>query len=85
MATGEREREREYSTDTHTYIYIYIYIYKSNYIPIYVSMCLYYSIVYNSIVYIIREELRRLRSDVERLNSEKEGLERCAVQADCRV
>jgi len=28
------------------------------------------------------EELRRLRSDVERLNSEKEGLERCAGQAD---
>jgi len=28
------------------------------------------------------EELRRLRQDVDTLNSEKEGLERCAVQAD---
>mmetsp|Transcript_59811 Transcript_59811/g.165407 ORF Transcript_59811/g.165407 Transcript_59811/m.165407 type:complete len:645 (-) Transcript_59811:92-2026(-) len=28
------------------------------------------------------EELRRLRSDVDMLNSEKEGLERCAMQAD---
>jgi len=28
------------------------------------------------------EELRRLRSDVDMLNSEKEGLEKCAMQAD---
>merc|ERR1712113_1034968 len=28
------------------------------------------------------EELRRLRSDVDQLNGEKEGLERCTVQAD---
>mmetsp|Transcript_28065 Transcript_28065/g.89202 ORF Transcript_28065/g.89202 Transcript_28065/m.89202 type:complete len:640 (+) Transcript_28065:114-2033(+) len=28
------------------------------------------------------KELSRLRSDVDRLNSEKEGLERCALQAD---
>lgn len=28
------------------------------------------------------EELRRLRSDVDMLNGEKEGLDRCAVQAD---
>lgn len=28
------------------------------------------------------EELRRLRSDVDMLNSEKEGLEKCAAQAD---
>merc|ERR1712190_127128 len=28
------------------------------------------------------EELRRLRSDVEQLHGEKEGLERCTVQAD---
>jgi len=29
-----------------------------------------------------QEELRRLRADVDMLNSEKEGLERCSVQAD---